>query len=271
LETSIAAYLGVGHGIGVGNATDALEILMAAKGIGPGDEVIFPSHTMVASPGSVVAVGATPVPVDCGMNVRRDLGLGPDERIILYAGTIGLAQDLVAVVNAAALLGASSRVHFVLLGDGLQLGPLKQLAAAQANANVHFLGRIPGRQVAGVLAQADALLLHLRPDPLFAVTIPHKLYEYMAAAKPVLVAAEGDAAEIVLSCGCGIPCAPGDPADIARAASVVASMPGSALAAMGQRGAAAAGTTYSRDRFRSELSALVEAAAASPSPGASDG
>ncbi len=72
LETSIAAYLGVSHGIGVGNATDALEILMAAKGIGPGDEVIFPSHTMVASPGSVVAVGATPVPVDCGPDHLMD-------------------------------------------------------------------------------------------------------------------------------------------------------------------------------------------------------
>ncbi len=71
-EASIAAYLGVGHGIGVGNATDALEILMAAKGIGPGDEVIFPSHTMVASPGSVVAVGGTPVPVDCGADHLMD-------------------------------------------------------------------------------------------------------------------------------------------------------------------------------------------------------
>lgn len=71
-EASVAAYLGVGHGIGVGNATDALEILMAAKGIGPGDEVIFPSHTMVASPGSVVAIGATPVPVDCGPDHLMD-------------------------------------------------------------------------------------------------------------------------------------------------------------------------------------------------------
>jgi dTDP-4-amino-4,6-dideoxygalactose transaminase len=66
LEHAIATYVGVRHGIGVGNATDALEIILQAKGIGPGDEVIFPSHTMVATPGAVVAVGATPVPVDCG-------------------------------------------------------------------------------------------------------------------------------------------------------------------------------------------------------------
>jgi dTDP-4-amino-4,6-dideoxygalactose transaminase len=65
-EQNLARYVGVRHAIGLANCTDALIIALRAAGIGPGDEVIFPSHTMVASPSSIFFVGATPVPVDCG-------------------------------------------------------------------------------------------------------------------------------------------------------------------------------------------------------------
>ncbi|MGZ8376240.1 MAG: DegT/DnrJ/EryC1/StrS family aminotransferase [Gemmatirosa sp.] len=65
-ERHLAEYLGVKHAIGVGNATDGLIMACRAAGLGPGDEVIFPSHTMVASPASAAHCGATPVPVDMG-------------------------------------------------------------------------------------------------------------------------------------------------------------------------------------------------------------
>lgn len=65
-ENNLATYLGVKHAIGVGNATDGLIMAFRAAGIGPGDEVIFPSHTMVASPASAAHCGATPVAVDIG-------------------------------------------------------------------------------------------------------------------------------------------------------------------------------------------------------------
>lgn len=65
-EAALASYLGVKHAIGLANCTDALIAALRAAGVGPGDEVIFPSHTMVASPSSVFFVGATPIPADCG-------------------------------------------------------------------------------------------------------------------------------------------------------------------------------------------------------------
>jgi dTDP-4-amino-4,6-dideoxygalactose transaminase len=65
-EKHLAEYLRVRHAIGVGNATDGLIIAWRAAGLARGDEVIFPSHTMVASPASVVHAGGVPVPVDCG-------------------------------------------------------------------------------------------------------------------------------------------------------------------------------------------------------------
>lgn len=65
-EDALARYLGVSHAFGVGNATDGLIFCFRAAGIKPGDEVIFPSHTMVASPAAVAHCGGIPVPVECG-------------------------------------------------------------------------------------------------------------------------------------------------------------------------------------------------------------
>jgi dTDP-4-amino-4,6-dideoxygalactose transaminase len=64
-EEALAAFLGVPYAFGVGNATDGLIISLKAAGLERGDEVIFPSHTMIASAASVAHVGGVPVPVDC--------------------------------------------------------------------------------------------------------------------------------------------------------------------------------------------------------------
>jgi dTDP-4-amino-4,6-dideoxygalactose transaminase len=65
-EQAVARYIGVKHALGVGNATDGLHLAFRAAGIQPGDEVIFPTHTMVAGPAAVHFAGGVPVPVDIG-------------------------------------------------------------------------------------------------------------------------------------------------------------------------------------------------------------
>lgn len=74
-ERHLAEYLGVKHAFGVGNATDGMIMAWRAVGLDPGDEVIFPSHTMVASPASVHFAGGVPVPIDCGPDRLMDPGL----------------------------------------------------------------------------------------------------------------------------------------------------------------------------------------------------
>ncbi len=71
-ERNLEAYLGVKHVVGVGNATDGLHFAVRAAGIGPGDEVIFASHTMVATATAIHFAGATPVPVECGSDHLMD-------------------------------------------------------------------------------------------------------------------------------------------------------------------------------------------------------
>ena len=64
-EDNLGKYLGVNHVVGVGNGTDAIWFCLLAAGIKPGDEVILPSHTYVATADAVKFIGGVPVLVDC--------------------------------------------------------------------------------------------------------------------------------------------------------------------------------------------------------------
>ncbi|MEO8563646.1 MAG: DegT/DnrJ/EryC1/StrS family aminotransferase [bacterium] len=105
-EQHLAEYLGVKYAIGVGNATDGLIMAFRAAGVGPGDEVIFPSHTMVASPASAAHCGATPVPVDMGPDHLMDpaaveAAITSRTRAILPVHLNGRTCDMDSIVEIA--------------------------------------------------------------------------------------------------------------------------------------------------------------------------
>jgi len=117
---------------------------------------------------------------------------------ILFAGNMGKAQALDAVLHAAELLQQQGAcVSFVFLGGGVDVARLQQLAADMALSNVTFLPAVPMSEVGSYLHAADALLVHLKKDPLFNITIPSKTQAYMAVGKPILMAVDGDAADLV--------------------------------------------------------------------------
>ena len=91
-------------------------------------------------------------------------------------------------------------------------------------------------EIGGYLQAADCLLVCLRDDPLFRITVPSKTQAYMAAGKPILMGVAGDAAELVKRSGCGLVCLPEDATALAEAAMKLASMEPADLAAMGQAG-----------------------------------
>ena len=111
---------------------------------------------------------------------------------IVFAGNMGKAQALDTVLDAAALLQQrGSRVCWVMLGGGVEVGRLKAEAAKRQLANVVFLPAVPMAEVGTYLHAADALLVHLRKDPLFEITIPSKTQAYMTVGKPLLMAVWG--------------------------------------------------------------------------------
>jgi glycosyltransferase involved in cell wall biosynthesis len=177
---------------------------------------------------------------------------------VLYVGNIGAAQSLQIVLDAAELLRAASRIRFVIIGDGVERAPLETQARQRGLGNVRFLGSRPQDQAAGYMALADVLFLHLKHDPVYDITIPSKTYGYLAAAKPILAAAEGELADLINKTQSGIVCPPENPTALAEAVMRLADMPEAQRAALGQAGYRAIITDYARATLGKRYADLFE-------------
>lgn len=180
---------------------------------------------------------------------------------VLYAGTIGLAQGLDVVLAAAESLRLSlPDVQFVLAGDGLDYERLKLEAQTRGLSNVRFLGRLTGDCMPALYACANVLFLHLKHDPLFAMTIPHKVFTYLASSKPVLVGGEGDVVRIVVESRAGLACAPSDPDALANSVAALYSKSVVERDAMGKNGRQVACANYGRRHLVGQIAELIQAA-----------
>ncbi|HLA63701.1 MAG TPA: glycosyltransferase family 4 protein [Rhodothermales bacterium] len=182
--------------------------------------------------------------------------------VVMFAGNQGEAQGLDVVLDAADRLRDLPDVEFVLVGEGVATPRLKERAEAMSLPNVRFVDRQPVAAMPGVLALADVLLVHLRADPLFAITIPSKIFAYMASGKPMLAAIEGDGATVVREAGAGLTVPSGDPDALAAAVRAFRAMPAEERARMADNGLRAARTTYSREHCVRQIEAVLQKAAA---------
>jgi glycosyltransferase involved in cell wall biosynthesis len=183
---------------------------------------------------------------------------------VVFAGNMGKAQALGAVIEAASQLAISHpEVCFVLVGSGLETAALKREVESRRLGNVVFIPRVPMNEVGAILAAGDALLVHLKDDPLFSFTIPSKTQAYMAIGKPVLMAVRGDAADLVNEAACGVTALPENPTSLVEAVARLADMTPAERAALGKRSeefysarlSLAAGT----DRFAAHFQSLARA------------
>jgi glycosyltransferase involved in cell wall biosynthesis len=145
---------------------------------------------------------------------------------LLFAGNMGKAQGLDNVLDAAALALAAHRdIEFCLLGSGLDLDRLKARAAAENLTNVRFLPRVPLSRVGAYLDAADCLLVHLKADPLFKITVPSKTQAYLRAGRPIIMAVPGDAADLVCAADAGLAISSDDPEALVDAVVAMAAQP----------------------------------------------
>jgi colanic acid biosynthesis glycosyl transferase WcaI len=156
---------------------------------------------------------------------------------ILFAGNMGKAQALDAVLYAADLVKNNHPdIQFVFIGHGLETDNLKKISKDLKLANVLFLSHRPLSEISEIMAMADVLLVHLKDDPLFEITIPSKTQAYMAAGRPILIGVRGDATDLVMKANAGLPCEPENSQSIADAVCKFHAMPRSELNAMGRNG-----------------------------------
>ncbi len=176
--------------------------------------------------------------------VRKELGLR-DEFILLYAGTLGMAHGLETIVQAAERLRDRQDIVFLLMGAGAERAHLGQLVERLRLPNVRLLEKQPRKRIPAFLAAADACLVPLRNQDVFKSAIPSKMFEAMAAGRPVILSVEGEAKEILFSSQAGLGIPPEDSGAMANAILKLRNEP-SLCQSLGQNGRQAVLEKYQR-------------------------
>ena len=142
-------------------------------------------------------------------NKQFSRGLGTNnEFIVTYAGLHGIAQGLDQIIRVASQLQEKKGLRFVLIGDGPEKEQLVKMARKINLSNVTFLDPCPKDEIPPLLAASNLILVPLKKH--LPGAVPSKLYEAMASSKPVILVAEGEAADIVNRTRSGIVITPGD-------------------------------------------------------------
>ena len=173
-------------------------------------------------------------PLSRGDDFRQKHGL-VGKFIALYAGAHGMSNDLGVILDAADLLQERDDITFVLIGDGKEKPALISRAADMQLHNLKFIPPIPKLNMPEALAAADACIAILKPVPMYKTVYPNKVFDYMAAGRPVVLAMEGVVRQVLEAAQAGIPVPPGDPRSLADAITTLADDPETGIA-MGKRG-----------------------------------
>ncbi len=177
--------------------------------------------------------------------------------VITYAGAHGLSNDLGILLQAANLLRDTPQICLVLVGDGKEKANLQSEAARMNLNNVCFLPPVPKEQMGEVLAAADACVAILKPVEMYKTTYPNKVFDYMAAGRPVILAIDGVIRQVVEASACGLFVPPGDPAALAPAARQLAADPARSQR-MGLAGRRYVEANFNRRASAEKLAGLLE-------------
>ena len=188
---------------------------------------------------------------------RSEFGLAEDVFTWVYAGNIGLAQDLSTAVEAAAELGEG--FELMIVGDGPQRSEVESLAERLAPGLVNFTGLLPASQAGRRMRAADALLVSLADSPGIAYAVPSKLYDCCAVGRPVIVAGSGEANRIATQESIALTVPPADPVALAGAVRRLRDEPAlrASLATAGRRFAAENLRERQAERLEAVLSDVV--------------
>jgi len=176
--------------------------------------------------------------------------------IFVFAGLLGLAQGLDAILDLAASLPASMPGRFVLIGDGPVREKLQRRIADEGISRVRILPAQPREAIPALLAGADAAIISLGMS--IPGAVPSKIYEAMASSLPILLIADGEPARRVEEAGCGRASDPGDAKTLQRNFELIASN-FDLRKSLGASGRKAAETTYDRTSIARRLDVFLRA------------
>ena len=135
----------------------------------------------------------------------------PDGFKVMFAGNVGEAQDMESIMNAALLLKGQEHIKFIIVGDGRKMPFVQQfILDNHLESTVVTVGRFPVEAMATFFSKSDVMLVSLKDNPIFNLTVPAKVQAYMSASKPILAMLNGEGAEIIADADCGLSVNAGD-------------------------------------------------------------
>jgi glycosyltransferase involved in cell wall biosynthesis len=197
-----------------------------------------------------------PLPNPNSVERASEIETRPDLFTIVFTGNIGKAQDFAAVLDAVERL-RDEPVRWIVVGDGREAHWLTEEIKRRALSQVVMPGRFPLERMSSFMSHADALLVSLRDEPIFSLTIPGKLQSYLSTGIPILAMLNGEGADIVTSAGTGIAVPAGEGAALAEAVQRLREMSPDARRAMGAKGPAYVRGHFDRDELVSRLEQLL--------------
>lgn len=136
---------------------------------------------------------------------------------VMFAGNIGEAQDLDNIMKAALQLKENKNIKFILVGDGRKMPFVKDFVEEhKLHDTVSMMGRYPVEAMSSFFDKADVMLVTLKDDSIFNLTVPAKLQAYMSASKPVIAMLNGEGADNILDAECGFTVSAGDHSSLAK-------------------------------------------------------
>ena len=200
-------------------------------------------------------------------DLRARLGLRADDFVCAYFGTMGEANDLTQVVEAAALIEAAEdaarRIVFVLQGDGKRRAALEADVRRRGLDNVVFAPAGDKLAAARLAAASDACMTIFKDVPILATNSPNKLFDTFAAGRPAIVNTDGWQRVLVEEHQAGVFARPGDAADLADQVTALAADP-ERVRRYGANARALAEREFDRELLAERLRGVLERAAGSP-------
>lgn len=179
---------------------------------------------------------------------------------IVFAGNIGEAQDMPAVLDAAEKLNNNPFIRWIIVGDGRKSEWIHAEVIRRGLNKMILLGHHPPERMPSFYAHADALLVSLKRDPVFSMTIPGKLQSYLYVGKPLLGMLDGEGATLIKDAGAGLTCAAGDSVELAKAVLALADMSEEERRQLGLNGKRYAKNEFDRTRLMDYLEELLREA-----------
>ena len=121
---------------------------------------------------------------------------------VVFAGNLGDSQGFESVIEAAKI--SKEMLNWVLVGDGRKADWIREQKSMHQLDNVYLLGRFPLEMMPHFFKKSDAMLVSLKDDPNFSLTVPAKVQAYMASGKIILGMLNGEGKQLINNSGCGL-------------------------------------------------------------------